>query len=175
VRPIKRIALFSLLLMVLLLLTLFPVRSNADVFKWVDEEGVVHFTDDIDEVPLKYRPEVITKQPTSKKPEISSDDKDWAGLTSEEKAEYLRRLKAKKDERDRKIAGYPERIQQLIRDHKLEVGMTKEMVLLSWGNPVDTRPRTPRNPHERWIYSTQEPEKYACAYFENDILAKWDE
>jgi hypothetical protein len=32
--------------------------SFAEVYKWVDEKGVVHFTDDIIQVPEKYRSEV---------------------------------------------------------------------------------------------------------------------
>jgi len=30
--------------------------SLAEVYKWVDDKGVVHFTDDITQVPEKYRP-----------------------------------------------------------------------------------------------------------------------
>jgi hypothetical protein len=30
--------------------------SSAQVYKWVDENGVVHFTDDVTQVPEKYRP-----------------------------------------------------------------------------------------------------------------------
>jgi len=96
-------------------------------------------------------------------------------MTHEEKVEYLRRLKEKKAEEDRKIAGYPEHIQQLVRDRKLKVGMTKEMVLLSWGNPVDIRPQSPKNVQEKWIYSTSRSDKSAYAYFKNDILTGWEE
>ena len=154
---------------------LFPVCSIAEIYKWVDEEGVIHFTDDIDEVPLNYRPEIMSTKPSLKKPNISSGQKDWSSMTHEEKVEYLRRLREKKAEEDRKIGGYPEHIQQLVRDHKLKVGMTKEMVLLSWGNPVDIRPQSPKNVQEKWIYSTSRSDKSAYAYFENDILTGWEE
>jgi chromosome segregation ATPase len=30
--------------------------SFSEVFKWIDEKGVVHFTDDISQIPEKYRP-----------------------------------------------------------------------------------------------------------------------
>ena len=172
---IKRTALLFLLSTVLLLVMLFPVCSIAEIYKWVDEEGVIHFTDDIDEVPLNYRPEIMSTKPSLKKPKISSGQKDWSSMTHEEKVEYLRRLREKKAEEDRKIAGYPEHIQQLVRDHKLKVGMTKEMVLLSWGNPVDIRPQSPKNVQEKWIYSTSRSDKSAYAYFENDILTGWEE
>jgi len=154
---------------------LFPVCSNAKIYKWVDEKGVIHFTNDIDEVPLKYRPEIISTKPSPMKPGISSGQKDWSSMTHEEKVEYLRRLREKKAEEDRKIAGYPEHIQQLVRDHKLKVGMTKEMVLLSWGNPDDIRPQSLKNVQEKWIYSTSRLDKNAYAYFKNDILTGWEE
>ena len=96
-------------------------------------------------------------------------------MTYEEKVEYLRRLREKKVEEDRKIAGYSEDIQQLVWDHKLQVGMTKEMVLMSWGNPFDIRPQSPKHVQEIWIYSTSRADKSVYAYFENDILTGWEE
>jgi len=54
---------------------LVPECSMAEIYKWIDEGGVIHFTDDMDEVPLKYRPEIITTKPSLKKPKISSDQK----------------------------------------------------------------------------------------------------
>jgi chromosome segregation ATPase len=43
----------------IILWSLFLIRgeiSFAEVYKWVDEKGVVYFTDDIMQVPEKYRP-----------------------------------------------------------------------------------------------------------------------
>ncbi len=49
----KRISVIFLII----LLTLFvPEASFAAVYKWVDENGAVHFTDDIMQVPEEYRP-----------------------------------------------------------------------------------------------------------------------
>ncbi len=42
-------------------LMVFASLSHAEVYKWVDEKGGVHFTDDYDQVPQKYR-NVIEKQ-----------------------------------------------------------------------------------------------------------------
>ena len=164
--------LFSL---VLLLAMLIPLYSIAEIYKWVDEEGIVHFTNEIDEVPLQYRPDRISTKPSPRKPQTSSSQKEWKSMTHEEKVEHLRRLKEKKAEEERKIAGYPEPIQQLVRDHRLKAGMTKEMVLLSWGDPVEIRPRSPKNAQEKWIYAASQPDKSSCAYFENDILTAWEE
>lgn len=42
---------FILILLFLLAATL----SHAQVYKWVDEKGIVHFTDDMTQIPEKYR------------------------------------------------------------------------------------------------------------------------
>ena len=42
-----------------ILLFLFSTEfSFAEVYKWVDEKGVVHFTDDFIQIPEKYRPQI---------------------------------------------------------------------------------------------------------------------
>ena len=38
-----------------LLLLLTPVFSVSQVYRWIDEQGNVHFTDDITQIPGKYR------------------------------------------------------------------------------------------------------------------------
>ncbi|MBI3240840.1 MAG: hypothetical protein HYZ49_00905 [Chloroflexi bacterium] len=45
----------------------------------------------------------------------------------------------------------------LIRKKQIAVGMTKEMVALSWGNPtvVDDKEVTAENIKERWVYGAQ--------------------
>jgi hypothetical protein len=43
----------------ILLLFLFSTENSfAEVYKWVDEKGVVYFTDDFIQIPEKYRPKV---------------------------------------------------------------------------------------------------------------------
>ena len=46
------------LLAMMVLLLLFAGNSFAEVYKWVDEAGDVHFTDDFSQIPEKYRPSV---------------------------------------------------------------------------------------------------------------------
>src|SRR4030042_1429830 len=43
------------ILIVILFFLFISEISFAEIFKWVDEKGVVHFTDDILQVPEKYR------------------------------------------------------------------------------------------------------------------------
>jgi len=46
-------------LFLILLFILFSTGiSNAQVYKWVDEKGVFHFTDDMMQVPEKYRSQI---------------------------------------------------------------------------------------------------------------------
>ncbi|MGB9627397.1 MAG: DUF4124 domain-containing protein [Thermodesulfobacteriota bacterium] len=37
--------------------------SSQELYRWVDEKGVVHFSDDLTKVPEKYRDQVHTKKP----------------------------------------------------------------------------------------------------------------
>jgi len=46
--------------LIILLLIFIPSYSLGDVYKWVDEKGVVHFTDDMIQIPEKNRPTVET-------------------------------------------------------------------------------------------------------------------
>jgi hypothetical protein len=45
-------------------LVITPFLAGAEVYKWVDEKGDIHFTDDYSKVPEKYRPtEEFQKSP----------------------------------------------------------------------------------------------------------------
>jgi len=44
------------ILCIILFVLFLSEFSFAEVYKWVDEKGAVHFTDDITQVPEKYRP-----------------------------------------------------------------------------------------------------------------------
>jgi len=63
------------ILVAILLTFVFSQLSSAEVYKWVDEKGVVHFTDDMTQVPEKYRP---------KAEEIGSSGADKEGPKGEE-------------------------------------------------------------------------------------------
>jgi len=41
----------------------FSLAFGQEVYKWVDEKGTVHFTDDLGLVPEKYRNQVIKRKP----------------------------------------------------------------------------------------------------------------
>ena len=46
------------ILSVLISTSLISTPGFAQTYKWVDDKGVVHFTDDITKIPGKYRPQV---------------------------------------------------------------------------------------------------------------------
>ncbi len=52
-------------------LLLFPAASRADIYRWTDEGGTAHFTDDISNIPAGYRDKattVIREAPPEPKP-----------------------------------------------------------------------------------------------------------
>ena len=58
------------LLWVLLLLTLAP--AYAEIYKWVDRDGRVHFTDTIAGIPLEYRDRIEERTSTTRAPQSVS-------------------------------------------------------------------------------------------------------
>jgi hypothetical protein len=56
---IVKMAIFLLLLWVLP-----PISHAADIYKWVDKDGSVNFTDDLSKVPPEYRDQVKTEKVT---------------------------------------------------------------------------------------------------------------
>jgi hypothetical protein len=39
---------------IIIIILFFPLHSIGQIYKWVDEEGIVHFTDDSSKIPEKY-------------------------------------------------------------------------------------------------------------------------
>jgi len=53
----------------------FAVPSLADIYRWEDERGVVHFTDDLSAIPAKYRRkarEILKTPPDAGRPSVST-------------------------------------------------------------------------------------------------------
>lgn len=83
---------------ILLIFVIFLFTSTlqaATIYKWVDEKGVKHFTDDYNKIPPKYRDRVMegkedvpkaespTPQPPPQKIEEAKKEKDIFGLDEE--------------------------------------------------------------------------------------------
>ena len=53
-----------LILFLIIMLTFFVPSSYGEMYKWVDEKGTVHFTDDPSSIPEKYRQDAETRKPS---------------------------------------------------------------------------------------------------------------
>jgi hypothetical protein len=46
----------------------FSLAFGQEIYRWVDEQGTVHFTDDLGQVPEKYRDKIQKKEPPKEPP-----------------------------------------------------------------------------------------------------------
>src|SRR3972149_4088095 len=53
----------KLILLFIVILVVLVSSSYGEMYKWVDEKGTVHFTDDIANIPEKYRQDIETRKP----------------------------------------------------------------------------------------------------------------
>ncbi len=51
------------ILLLIIILAVLVASSYGEMYKWVDEKGTVHFTDDLSTIPEKYREEAETRKP----------------------------------------------------------------------------------------------------------------
>ena len=56
------------ILLVMIVLIGLALPASAEMYKWVDEKGTVHFTDDPSMIPEKYRPNTETRKGTTEPP-----------------------------------------------------------------------------------------------------------
>jgi|AMWB02.1.fsa_nt_gi DNA repair exonuclease SbcCD ATPase subunit len=65
----------------LLLILSFSVPASAEIYKWVDDKGVINFTDNRDAIPAKYRKKAL--QISSEKPKPSAVEQGGDGQSAE--------------------------------------------------------------------------------------------
>jgi clan AA aspartic protease (TIGR02281 family) len=68
---------FSLIIIILVFLV---PSSYGEMYKWVDEKGSVHFTDDLSNIPEKYREEAETRKPPQETSTPKPQDKSKPSL-----------------------------------------------------------------------------------------------
>jgi len=72
------------------------------------------------------------------------------------------------------VVQYPDWPWPLINAHRVQLGMTKEMVQTSLGRPNDiTRSVGSRGVSEQWVYGSYPSTMYL--YFKNEILTSWQD
>lgn len=62
---------------ILAITVLFATPAVADIYRWEDEGGVIHFTDDASSIPSKYRGksrEILKAPPVEGQPSLSTTD-----------------------------------------------------------------------------------------------------
>jgi hypothetical protein len=116
---------------ILLLSLAFVVPSLADIYRWEDESGVIHFTDDLSAIPAKYRGksrEILKTPPEAGQPSLSTMDApssspgpsisprpsngeslDRPGLPQDDDATLAEKLRAKIDAKERFLRGVDEK------------------------------------------------------------------
>jgi hypothetical protein len=79
--------------LLLLLLTFAIQPSFAEVFKWVDEKGSIHFTDDFTQIPDKYRSTMEKRgEKTGVGEEVLPPKTEWSSVPLKQEAVYKDRL-----------------------------------------------------------------------------------
>jgi clan AA aspartic protease (TIGR02281 family) len=63
----------TLLIMIFLIALALP--ASAQMYKWVDEKGTVHFTDDPSNIPERYRPDTETRKAPTETPLPGTNEK----------------------------------------------------------------------------------------------------
>src|SRR4030043_265735 len=66
---------------VIIILTVLVSFSYGEMYKWVDEKGVVHFTDDLSKIPEKYREDAEVRKPPKETPTLQPQEKSEPSLT----------------------------------------------------------------------------------------------
>jgi len=103
---------------ILLFFLLIVTFSYAQVYKWVDEKGIVHFTDDITQIPEKYRRAIEEREVTEEK--IETKEEGEAPQKKKQADSYKDRLgrgeqywKARVEESRKKLESLQEKVEAL--------------------------------------------------------------
>jgi len=64
----------------IIILAVLVSSSYGEMYKWVDEKGTVHFTDDLSNIPEKYREDAETRKPPKETPTLQPQEKSEPSL-----------------------------------------------------------------------------------------------
>lgn len=105
-----KILLFTILVASLVCIWIFP--GFAQIYRWIDEEGVINFTDNPDKIPERYRGrfDIVILSPLSQKEEITvlpltpSPPREEADLQGHGREWWHERVRGWEEKRDQAIA-----------------------------------------------------------------------
>ena len=112
---------FRIILVLVFFLLATAIPSSAEIYKYRDANGVLRFTDNLQEVPKDQREQVESYQEikTKKEPEVQPAQKDAAGQQNAEMAQQAEALKKEKELLDAEYA-------KLEEDRKLLVELSEK-------------------------------------------------
>jgi hypothetical protein len=93
-------------LLILIGLCFFPFAVNAEIYKWTDDQGVVHYTDDHKNIPAKYLDQAVDFDKTEPGGSVTYDPSPVAPTVdkSGEEPFYKRFLRTLEEERIQRAA-----------------------------------------------------------------------
>jgi hypothetical protein len=118
--------------------------AYAEIFKWVDDKGAVHFSDDYETIPEKYRQQLEKK---SESEASSSTEKEIRSRKLYDKDRLIK-------ENETKPSGAEKtRITRYTKDEfeRLIIGKTRDDILNTIGNPSSVQASSSRG-DEFWYY-----------------------
>lgn len=59
---------------IIIFLLIVPSLQAEPIYKWIDKSGVVHFTDDLEKVPMQYRDQIQKIEPREEKKDVQKGE-----------------------------------------------------------------------------------------------------
>jgi len=136
------------------LISFCPIFADAGVFKYIDQNGTVHFTDSYDSIPQQYRNQVETvKEPAPQTPTQPAEgggvDGKGAGVRTGEVQRDVREIEAlKKKEAELKAAQEKEAQEREALEKKLKAREEKEKQIEELRRQIEAKQQ-----EQRTLYS----------------------
>jgi predicted RNase H-like nuclease (RuvC/YqgF family) len=149
-KKIKKI-LFLLLASLFFLVSFWLTSADAGVFKYMDKQGTIHFTDSYESIPEQYRNQVeLMKEPAPQTPsqpaEAGEGTEKGAGVRREEVQKEAGEVEAlKKKEAELKAAQEKERQEKEALEQKLKAREEKERQIEELRRQIEARQQEQRN------------------------------
>jgi len=126
---------------------------------------------------IKYIFSEIRRKTLKNKDDINTVYHDgWVhkSVTSEQEVKKINYFERRRISFVRNNSGIKEQYKQDILNGSIRIGMTKEMVRASWGDPIDSnRTVTAYTTIEQWIYGSMPTRKYV--YFDDGVLTSFQD